>query len=702
MARAAKSAIVLCMDVGFSMGDSPPGTESSFEQAKKVMLMFVQRQVFAEGKDETALVLFGTDSTKNSLAKGDQYQNITVQRHLMLPDFDLLEDIQSGIQPGNQQADFLDALIVCMDLLQKETLGKKYEQLHIAAFTDLNSPFSTDQLDIITANLKRAGISLQFFLPFPLEGEDGSGDRGEGDRRGSSYSHKGLTPQQKEGLHMVRKVMLSLDAENGLDEVYTFRDGMECLLIFKKIERRAMAWPCQLTIGSNLSIRIVGYKAVTEERVKKSWSFVDAKTLRKEDVQRETVVCLNDDNETEVSKDDIIQGFRYGSDIVPFSKVDQEQMKYKSDGKCFAVLGFTKSSQHATVALSALIHALEELDMVAIVRYAYDRRSNPQVGAAFPCIKEKYECLMYVQLPYMEDLRQFTFASLKNNKKCQNSEDQLSAMDSLIDSMSLVWDDGEEMDDLFKVNKIPNPQFQRLFQCLQHKAFNPDDPLPPIDTHLREMLERPQQVTTKCQAPLERVKELFPLQDLGKKKDQKTAQQIFKDINEEEPDIKKSRLDEQTFNIANLAEGTVTSVGSVNPVKDFHALIKQKAVNFSEVSQQLIDRIYEMLETKGLQYYMKSINCIRAFREEAIKAKEVHLFNCFLQTLQDQLIEKALQEFWDHIVQDNISLITKDEAPDSSVTTEEAKQFLAPKENQAEAALPADEGGDVDDLLDMM
>lgn len=35
-------------------------------------------------------------------------------------------------------------------------------------------------------------------------------------------------------------------------------------------------------------------------------------------------------------------GFRYGSDIVPFSKVDQEQMKYKCDGKSFAVLGFTK------------------------------------------------------------------------------------------------------------------------------------------------------------------------------------------------------------------------------------------------------------------------------------------------------------------------------------------------------------------------
>lgn len=40
----------------------------------------------------------------------------------------------------------------------------------------------------------------------------------------------------------------------------------------------------------------------------------------------------------------LFAGFRYGSDIVPFSEVDQEQMKYKHDGKCFAVLGFTKEN----------------------------------------------------------------------------------------------------------------------------------------------------------------------------------------------------------------------------------------------------------------------------------------------------------------------------------------------------------------------
>lgn len=35
---------------------------------------------------------------------------------------------------------------------------------------------------------------------------------------------------------------------------------------------------------------------------------MDARTLKKEDVQKETVYCLNDDDETEVPKEDTIQG----------------------------------------------------------------------------------------------------------------------------------------------------------------------------------------------------------------------------------------------------------------------------------------------------------------------------------------------------------------------------------------------------------
>lgn len=44
-------------------------------------------------------------------------------------------------------------------------------------------------------------------------------------------------------------------------------ESLRQLSVFKKIERRSMPWPCQLTIGSNLSIKIVAYKSVGSEYI---------------------------------------------------------------------------------------------------------------------------------------------------------------------------------------------------------------------------------------------------------------------------------------------------------------------------------------------------------------------------------------------------------------------------------------------------
>ncbi|KAM6979367.1 X-ray repair cross-complementing protein 5-like [Tautogolabrus adspersus] len=720
-----KSALVLCMDVGFSMSNSAPGEEAPFEHAKKVIQKFVQRQVFAETKDELALVLFGTDSTDNFLNKDGQYQNISVRRHLMMPDFDLLEEIQNEVHPEGSQADWLDALVVCMDLLQRETKDKKCDRLIIALLTDLNTQASSEHLDVIIENLKQANITLQFFLPFTAEeDEEGGGDE---DRRGPGHhgTGKGLTSEQKDGLDMMKHIMLSLDEEDGLEEIYTFRNAIEQLCMFKRIERRPMAWPCQLTIGSCLSIRITGYKAVTEEKLKKTWMTVDAQSNKRDDVKRETVYCLDDDNETEVQRDDTIQGFRYGSDIVPFSKVDQDQMKYKHDGKCFAVLGFTKQSQvhrhqfmgsqvvkmfpgkddeHAAVALSALIRALDELEMVAIVRYAYDRRSNPQVGAAFPCITKDYECLMYVQLPFMEDLRQFTFPSLENNKKFTPSDTQLSTVDSLIDSMMLIEEEDGEKKDLFEVQNIPNPAFQRHFQCLHHRAVNPGTPLPPMEPWLKAVLERPDIISEQCRAPLEEMKKKFPLTEVEKKKKLKTSAQIFgKDS--EEPDTKKVKGDddEEEFNLADISEGSVTSVGSVDPARDFRSLIKQKSLPFGEACQQLTNRIEQLLGNKNTHYFMKSITCIQAFREQSVKLENADLYNSYLQSLKRSIPNRGLEVFWDLLVQDAVTLISKDEVEGCTVSKNEANQFLVSEEKkEVEAAPQAEDTGDLDDLLDMM
>ncbi|XP_023665262.1 X-ray repair cross-complementing protein 5 isoform X1 [Paramormyrops kingsleyae] len=727
MARSTKSAMVLCMDVGFSMSNSAPGQESSFELARKVIQNCVQRQVFAETKDELGLVLFGTENTKNSLDSSGQYQNIYVHRHLMLPDFELLEDIQQKIHPGSKHADWLDALVVCMDLLQKETLGKKHERISIALLTDLQAHVCADQLDTIIANLQRAEIMLQFFLPFPVYLEEGDGEEDDGQLgikrpRVSPQEGKGLTQEQKKGVKLVRQIMTSLDEQGGLEEVYTFSTAIERLSIFKRIERRPTAWPCQLTIGSTLSIRIVAYKAMTDEKVKKSWMVVDAQSHQKDDVKRDTIYCLNDDNETEVSRDDTIQGFRYGSDIVPFSKVDQEQMKYKCDGKCFAVLGFTKQNliqrhqfmgtqvlkvfppkddEHAAIALSALIRALEELRMAAVVRYTYDRRSSPQVGAAFPCIKDKYECLIYVQLPFMEDLRLFSFPSLENNRKFAALEKRLSAVDSLIDSMMLLDEQDGETVDIFKVNHMANPQFQRLFQCLQHRALNPNSPLPPMQSWLKAALERPQVLATRCHVPLQELKLQFPLKEVVRKKEQKTCADVFGHRNEEEPDAKRAKEEkEEEFNLQEISQA-ITAVGSLNPAKDFCMLIQQKTVPFAQVCQQLTLRIEQLLSNKSIAYYMKSIDCIQAFKEESIKVANAELYNSYLHSLKRSISDRGLQEFWNLLVQtDRIKLISMAEVEGSSVLPQEAAQFMTTEENTEAAA--TEDAGDVDDLLELM
>lgn len=64
-----------------------------------------------------------------------------------------------------------------------------------------------------------------FSLPFPVDEEDrasGEGD-GPGPSAAPSRPGKGLSRPQTQGLEMVKQIMSSLEEEDGLEEVYTFR-----------------------------------------------------------------------------------------------------------------------------------------------------------------------------------------------------------------------------------------------------------------------------------------------------------------------------------------------------------------------------------------------------------------------------------------------------------------------------------------------
>lgn len=82
------------------------------------------------------------------------------------------------------------------------------------------------------------GINLSpyfYSLPFPAAEDDDEDDEeggGGGDRQDRHGQGKGLSREQKEGLDMIKHVMLSLDEEDGLDQIYTFR----CFFIYILIQ----------------------------------------------------------------------------------------------------------------------------------------------------------------------------------------------------------------------------------------------------------------------------------------------------------------------------------------------------------------------------------------------------------------------------------------------------------------------------------
>ena len=78
------------------------------------------------------------------------------------------------------------------------------------------------------------------------------------------------------------------------------------------------------------------------------------------------------------------------------------------------VVAAQRQNEEAELALSALIHALHELESYAVARYVQKDDSQPQLLLLKPNpgIEDSYECLYDVPLPFAEDIRSYQFPPL--------------------------------------------------------------------------------------------------------------------------------------------------------------------------------------------------------------------------------------------------------------------------------------------------
>ncbi|CAL1283072.1 unnamed protein product [Larinioides sclopetarius] len=666
---------------------------SILENAKSCVNMILQRKIFSESKDEIALVLFGTSETSNVLAdQGDpEFGNIYVVQDFKTANWELLEKVNE-IQGCDASSDYMkeSVLVLAIHMLQNTDKSKKFFSRRILFLSRFDIPFYTNKIQKICEDLKTSKIDLNIIGPVSYSEEEISNGA-------CLQAYSNTTDVTDVSGSTIRSILKEVNGES-----YSFEEAIPALIYYQKKKVQALPWNANLDIGTNLTIPISAYIKVNESKPK-SWKNAYARKLNAK-LERNTTYLMNDDevyNPIILTSENIIPAFKYGTTLVPFTEEDKMNMDYQSGEKGMKVLGFTKAEnvhryhyigdksmyvfgqknrELAGVILAPFIHALHETKMVAIVRYVYSARSAPKIGFLSPKIKPNYECLVFIALPFMEDLRHYVFAPLDSDPKNIPTESQLSAVDNLITSMDLstaTVDDEGNLGEALKPKYTVNPFLQRLYQCLQFRSMHPEKPLPGISPHIEAIINPPSKLVKMAEPSLNRIKELFPLKQYAQKRSREVGAEMFASS---ETSSKKIKLENDDIypGIGNAVGDKIVSVGSVNPVQDFQYLLKSKTLEFAEASKQMIDVVYKFLKTDSnlKHYHTKILSICKELRDTSLKRNDAAQYNVFMKNLKKELLSRD-PELWNKFKNDKIGLLTKEEVKFSIVSPAEAESFLS-------------------------
>lgn len=90
------------------------------------------------------------------------------------------------------------------------------------------------------------------------------------------------------------------------------------------------------------------------------------------------------------------------------------------------------------------------------------------------------EMFYLIELPTIEDVRQYQFNSLK-----ESTQQQKDLVKALVEKMMLFDEDGEEE---VKVENTFNPHRQYFYQSIFYRALNDAEDLPPLDPVIKNYM----------------------------------------------------------------------------------------------------------------------------------------------------------------------------------------------------------------------
>ncbi|XP_055681536.1 X-ray repair cross-complementing protein 5 [Lutzomyia longipalpis] len=701
MAASAKEGTVIVFDCGASTG-MECGDGNFFEIAKSCLSQILQRKIFTNPGDQVGIILMGTDSTSNDLNASEpgSYENITKAMNLRETSWEVLELIEQHLKIGSVDADWSEALEVALDFLNKQIEGKKLKNFQIVLIT----PFTANKkpkrkVEDLAEGLRKLGTDLSVISHNLVSISEDSVAFSQAEDK---------SPWQKVHEEAIEKL---IDEVDGI--FCTFTNALNQLTYFQQKKTRAMPWNCDLTIGSELKIRISSYLYTKRPSYLKSWKTVAEYT---EEPAKSTYSHFKGGEEYTPQPEELIKAYMYGSTVVPYDTA--LDVDFKTSGKCLMCIGFTaekylrqkfltgtgsnivlpqKGCEVSAQMFTSLVLAMKNLGVTMIARRVYNARSKPKIVALIPTEKKNIPFLTMLDLPFGDGVVDFHFNTF-NDKKTEPSPEQYDAVDKLIDAMDLM-EASEDGLEAFSTRNTLNIAAQFTYRTLAARALHPTQPLPTFSEDLKEQVTVPKKIRSQAQEAAQVVKNAFELIPKPQTRKDMWIKKLFKPVTD--PDEPAEQLEDAPA-VLNVVETDIVEVGTVTPAEDF-AFLMHRGEKFSTICGQIQNVISSLVFSAAILQREKVFKAIFAFREGAMHLDAAYSYNDWITAFRERLIERKKGDMWeDIVVKERLGLISRAEHSGSTVTEDEAKAFYEIDVNAAAATAIGAPSMDVDDLFDDM
>ena len=714
---AGKEGIFVILDVGKSMKKKYLDTQETRLNfgIESIRQLINQKLLFNVKRDQIGIILMGRE--------GEEAENINIYSELDFPSIDLLHQLNS-IEAEDEEDNgdiFLSIDFAIDEFIAKYKKLKWGKKIFLITDGESKCKMSKEKIEELAERINNNDIKINiicvgFFEELDQDEEEEENDKDKIEEEDNNKKQK--INEESENQKETKDLLKVLQSNTDNVKLFTATTANDIYHQFKKRKINPVTkFRGPFIISQNLSLDVMVYSKTSSQNIpslkkySKAVEYSDAPGTC--EIQNERIYYINDDPEKKaVDKELITKAYYYGSSLVPVSATDEIRLK-SEEAKCLKVIGFTDSfrvprhyfmsgvdivtpnptSDSDIKGTLALVTEMIKMNKVIIARYVYRNNSQPKLVVLTPHMSKKGPIFYLNILPTVEEIRDFQFDSLP-----EASQKQEEFMGHFIDSLDLEKDGEEEI----KPSETYNPMLQYFYKCLEHKALEQNEEkkneLPKIDEEsIKYMI--PNKKLFENNKYVSFLPKVFPIQEKDKV-DEKKKRVFWKDVisNEFEDRLTQQRIEEKLN--AKKPESK-KNISAITPIEDFREMIDNKNEDLAVRAMELMSDIIRKLIRESFKgsYYIKAIECIKAYRDAANDEDEVDLFNSFLNDLKDKFPKEQYMDFWNLFCDNKITLISEEENQKSKYKESQCQEWLEAISNKNVITSSVKDMGDL--LLDI-